>query len=165
MAGADTHLTAEKLVAQMRASGLRLATVESCTGGLVAGAITSVAGASDVFDRGFVTYSNAAKTAMVGVDAELIARAGAVSRDVAIAMAEGGVRQSAADLAVAITGIAGPGGATPTKPVGLVHIAVARQGGGTVHLERTYGDIGRARIRDAAVDDALALLISAASTS
>ncbi len=165
MAGAGTHLTAEKLVAQMRASGLRLATVESCTGGLVAGAITSVAGASDVFDRGFVTYSNAAKTAMVGVDSELIVREGAVSREVAIAMAEGGIHHSAADLAVAITGIAGPGGATPTKPVGLVHIAVARRGGGTVHLKRTYGDIGRARIRDAAVDDALALLVSAASKS
>lgn len=165
MSEADLSAIAGRLVAQLRSSGLRLSTVESCTGGLVAGAITSVAGSSDVFDRGFVTYSNEAKTELVGVDAGLIARVGAVSPEVAIAMAEGGLRQSGADVAVAVTGIAGPGGATPGKPVGLVHFAVARHGGQTVHLVRTYGDIGRARVRHAAVADALGLVIEAVSQS
>jgi nicotinamide-nucleotide amidase len=153
-------ITAE-LVATMRAAGLMLATAESCTGGLVAAAITDVAGSSAVLDRGFITYSNAAKTALLGVDSGLIAAQGAVSRAVAIAMAEGALSHSLADIAVSITGIAGPGGATDTKPVGLVHIAVARKGYATVDETYCFGDIGRRQVREAAVRRALAMLSTA----
>ena len=118
------------LAQALRAAGLKLATAESCTGGLIAAACTAVAGSSDWFERGFVTYSNAAKTEMLGVPAALIAAHGAVSAEVAQAMAEGALAHSHADLAVAVTGIAGPGGATPGKPVGTVWIAVARRGDG-----------------------------------
>ena len=113
----------------LRAAGLRLASAESCTGGLVAAACTSVAGSSDWFERGFVTYSNDAKVQMLGVDAALIARHGAVSAEVAAAMAEGALAHSEADLAVAVTGIAGPGGGTSDKPVGTVWIGWKRRGG------------------------------------
>ena len=118
------------LAQALRAAGLKLATAESCTGGLIAAACTAVAGSSDWFERGFVTYSNAAKTEMLGVPAALIAAHGAVSAEVAQAMAEGALAHSHADLAVAVTGIAGPGGATPGKPVGTVWMAVARRGSG-----------------------------------
>ena len=116
------------VAAALRSHGLRLTAAESCTGGLIAAACTSVAGASDWFERGFVTYSNAAKTEMLGVPAALIAQHGAVSAEVARAMAEGALAHSPADLAVAVTGIAGPGGATPGKPVGTVWLALARRG-------------------------------------
>jgi nicotinamide-nucleotide amidase len=139
----------------------RVATAESCTGGLVAGLLTEIAGSSDVVDRGFVTYSNEAKTALVGVPGELIAAHGAVSEPVARAMAEGALARSNAQLAASITGIAGPGGATAAKPVGLVHFALAREGGGAEHLERRYGDLGRSVVRMRAVEDALALLENA----
>ncbi len=112
---------AGRLIAMMRSRTLKLATAESCTGGLIAAVLTEVPGASDVLDRGFVTYSNAAKVGMLGVDFDLIMRYGAVSAEVARAMAEGALRCSAADVAVAVTGIAGPGGGTAEKPVGLVH--------------------------------------------
>ena len=118
------------LAQALRAAGLKLATAESCTGGLIAAACTAIAGSSDWFERGFVTYSNQAKTEMLGVPAALIAAHGAVSAEVAQAMAEGALAHSKADLAVAVTGIAGPGGATPGKPVGTVWIAVARRGDG-----------------------------------
>ncbi len=151
---------AEALVAAYAAAGRRIATAESCTGGLVAGLLTAVPGSSAVVERGFVTYSNAAKTEMLGVPADLIAAHGAVSEPVARAMAEGALARSEADAAVAITGIAGPGGGSAEKPVGLVHFGLALRGG-TRHLERRYGDLGRGGVRLAALADALALLEAA----
>lgn len=148
---------AEALIGRHAARGTRIATAESCTGGLVAALLTAIPGSSSVLERGFVTYSNAAKTAMLGVPSDLIAAHGAVSEAVARAMAEGALAQSPADVAVAITGIAGPGGGSADKPVGLVHLALAG-GAGTHHLERRYGDRGRAGIRRAALEDALGLL-------
>jgi nicotinamide-nucleotide amidase len=144
-----------------RAGGLRVATAESCTGGLVIGCLTEIAGSSDVVERGFVTYANEAKSGMLGVPAALIGQVGAVSEEVARAMAEGALAHAPADLAVAVTGVAGPGGATPNKPVGLVHLAVARRGRPTRHERRVFaGD--RAAIRTQAVDCALDLLLDAA---
>ena len=138
--------------------GLKIATAESCTGGLVAALLTEIAGSSAVVERGFVTYSNEAKTELIGVPADLIAAHGAVSEPVARAMAEGALAHSRAHVAVAITGIAGPGGATATKPVGLVHFGLARRGAPILHLERRYGDLGRKIVRRRAVEDALGLL-------
>lgn len=144
---ADLTTRAAALIDRCRRNQLMLATAESCTGGLIAGLITSVSGSSDVLDCGFVTYSNAAKTRMIGVPAELITRVGAVSEEVARAMAEGAIANSAANVAVAVTGVAGPGGGTATKPVGLVHCAAARNGHTTVHRELRLGDIGRDAVR------------------
>ena len=144
----DTLLTAaEDLLAACRARGQKIATAESCTGGLIAGLITSVSGSSDVLDCGFVTYSNAAKARMIGVPPELIAEHGAVSEHVARAMAEGALANSGADIAVAVTGGAGPGGGSPEKPVGLVHCAAARRGFPTLHRMLRLGDIGREQVR------------------
>ena len=142
-----------------RAQGLKLATAESCTGGLIAGCLTSIAGSSDVFARGLVTYDNAAKTDLLGVDAALFDTVGAVSEEVARAMAEGALAHPGIDIAVADTGIAGPGGATEFKPVGRVHLACARGGRDTRHLMRDYATIGRAEVRIAAVEDALLLIL------
>ena len=143
-----------------RRRGWKVATAESCTGGLVAGALTEIAGSSDVVDRGFVTYSNDAKNEMLGVPLDLIGRVGAVSAEVARAMAEGAVARSRADIAVSITGIAGPGGATATKPVGLVHFGVARRGGETIDQRHLLpGD--RAAVRRRSVAIALQLLVEA----
>lgn len=136
-----------------------MATAESCTGGLVSAALTDVPGSSDVFDRGFVTYSNEAKTDLLDVPAPLIAAHGAVSAEVARAMAVGALAHSLADIAVSVTGIAGPGGGSAEKPVGLVHFACARRGGGVVHVERRFGPLARVEIRAAAVEQALDLLI------
>ena len=141
-----------------RIHGLKVATAESCTGGLVAGALTEIPGSSDVFDRGFVTYSNAAKERMLGVPASILERHGAVSRETADAMAAGALAMSDADLAVAITGIAGPGGGGAEKPVGLVHFAAAARDGRRIHREKRYGDIGRSPVRAHAVTEALAML-------
>lgn len=138
---------AAALIEICRRKHLMLATAESCTGGLIAGLITSVPGSSDVLDCGFVTYSNAAKTRMIGVPAELIMRVGAVSEDVARAMAEGALASSSADVAIAVTGVAGPGGGTEQKPVGLVHCAAARRGFRTAHRVLRLGDIGRDAVR------------------
>ena len=149
---------AEALVAAYAAAGARIATAESCTGGLVAGLLTAVPGSSAVLERGFVTYSNEAKTDCLGVPAPLIAGHGAVSEATARAMAEGALARSRAGVAVAITGIAGPGGGSADKPVGLVHFGLAATGAATRHLERRYGDLGRAEIRRLAVADALGLL-------
>lgn len=149
---------AEQLLAACRAQGLTLVTAESCTGGLIAAVLTEIPGSSDVMAGGCVTYSNAMKTAMTGVDAALIASHGAVSEPVARAMAQGVLKTSGASLAIAATGIAGPGGATPTKPVGLVHLACARAGHATLH--RTCHFNGeRSAVRLAAVDAALALML------
>jgi nicotinamide-nucleotide amidase len=155
---ADLERRAAALIRGFAEGGWTIATAESCTGGLVAGVLTEIPGSSAVVERGFVTYSNEAKVEAVGVPADLIATHGAVSEPVARAMAEGALSRSRATCAVAITGIAGPGGATPTKPVGLVHFALAVKGGATRHLERRYGDLGRSKVREAAVADALGLL-------
>jgi len=144
---ADLTSRAAALINHLRSKNLMLATAESCTGGLIAGLITSVSGSSDVLDCGFVTYSNAAKARMIGVPSELIAEHGAVSEQVARAMAEGALANSAADVAVAVTGVAGPGGGSPEKPVGLVHCAAARRGLPTLHRVLRLGDIGREKVR------------------
>lgn len=155
---ADIIEAAGALLGVCRQRGLKLSTAESCTGGLTAGALTAIAGSSDVFERGFVTYSNEAKSELLGVPAALIAAHGAVSEQVARAMAEGAIVHSRADLAVAVTGVAGPGGGSEAKPVGLVHIACARRGGETVHWECRFGDIGRDAVREATVRAALDLI-------
>jgi len=153
----DLLARADALVAAYARAGRTCATAESCTGGLVAALLTAVPGSSAVLERGYVTYSNAAKAEAIGVDPALIARHRAVSEPVARAMAEGARSASRTDVAVAITGIAGPGGGSAEKPVGLVHLAVAGPHG-TRHIARRYGDLGRAGIRRAAVADALGLL-------
>ena len=157
---ADDSLVARAtaLVHACAGLGLTIATAESCTGGLLAGLLTEVPGSSAVLERGFVTYSNAAKTEMLGVPAELIQKHGAVSAQVAGAMAEGAIAHSRAHVAVAITGIAGPGGGSAEKPVGLVHFARAERGGATLRREMRFDDNGRAGIRRAALDYALLLL-------
>jgi nicotinamide-nucleotide amidase len=149
---------ARALLDLCRARKLTIAAAESCTGGLLAATLTEIPGSSAVFDRGFVTYSNDAKTAMLGVPADLLAAFGAVSRETAQAMASGALVRAGVDLAVAITGIAGPGGAMPGKPVGLVHIAAASRGGRLSHQAREFGDIGRAPVRRYSVREALAML-------
>lgn len=157
MLSPDTLERAEKLVALCRKEGRTVATVESCTGGLLSAALTSMAGSSDVFERGYVTYSNEAKTSAVAVRAEQIAFSGAVSEEVAWAMAEGALRKSGVDIAVSITGVAGPGGGTDAKPVGLVHFACARWDGKIlVHHEVFPGD--RTAIREAAVLQAMKMI-------
>lgn len=153
-------LLAETLLAEARATGDRIASAESCTGGLIGAAITEVPGASDIFDRGFVTYSNAAKTAMLGVDPWLIDTHGAVSEEVARAMAEGALDRSLASVAVSVTGIAGPGG-SERKPEGRVCFGLARTGRRTRTETVEFGAIGRAGVRRASVAHALALLIAA----
>ena len=149
---------ASALLDTYRAHGWRIATAESCTGGLVAACLTEIAGSSDVVERGFVTYSNEAKSELIGVSAATIAEHGAVSEPVARAMAKGALAASRADAAVSLTGVAGPGGGSEAKPVGLVHLAVATRDGTVRHLERRYGALGRAAIREAAVADAFAML-------
>ena len=154
----DLRERAAALLKAYEGRSLMIATAESCTGGLVAALLTEIAGSSAVVERGFVTYSNEAKTELVGVPADLIAAHGAVSEPVARAMAEGALAHSRAHVAVAITGIAGPGGATAAKPVGLVHFGLARRGAPVLHLERRYGDLGREIVRRRAVEDSLGLL-------
>lgn len=151
------------VLAEARKVGLTIATAESCTGGMVMANLTAIAGSSDVVDRGFVTYSNAAKAAMLGVPMPLIERVGAVSAEVASAMAEGALRASGAGLTVAITGIAGPGGGSSAKPVGLVHLAAVSRLGDMNRIERRYDPaLGRAGIRRAATRDALTMLLDLA---
>jgi nicotinamide-nucleotide amidase len=156
---ADILRQAEQVLAAARAQKLKIATAESCTGGLVAGALTEIAGSSAVVERGFVTYANEAKTEMIGVPAALIDKVGAVSEEVARAMAEGVLAHAPVDLAVAITGVAGPGGGSEDKPVGLVHFACARRGRPTVHARHLFPG-NRSEIRLAAVRVALALLLA-----
>lgn len=149
---------AAALLQQCRRRGEKIATAESCTGGMVAALLTSIAGSSDVFDCSFVTYSNEAKKRMLSVSQDVIADHGAVSRECALSMAHGAILQSAATLAVSITGIAGPGGGSATKPVGLVYFACARRNGPTQLREKRFGDIGRDAVRIASVEVALELL-------
>jgi nicotinamide-nucleotide amidase len=152
------HETAHDLVRASKAAGLTIATAESCTGGLIAAALTAVPGASLVLECGFVTYSNESKTQMLGVPAEMIAKSGAVSAEVARAMAAGALARSKADIAIAVTGIAGPDGGGKDKPVGLVHLAGARRGGALLYEEKRFGDIGRNEVRAEAAAAALALI-------
>ena len=149
---------AARLLDAMRARRLRLATAESCTGGLIAALLTEIPGSSDVLERGFVTYSNAAKQESLGIPKELIEAHGAVSEGVARAMAEGALTHSRADVSVSVTGLAGPGGGSGGKPVGLVHLAAARTGGATLHQECRFGNIGRGEVRVKSVAATLSLL-------
>jgi len=155
---ADIESLARRVVEAAVTRGLMIATAESCTGGLVSAALTAVAGSSAVVERGFVTYSNAAKSELLGVPDALIDRQGAVSEPVARAMAEGALARSAAQVSVAVTGIAGPGGGSADKPVGLVHFAAAGPEG-LIHVERRFGDIGREAVRLESVRVALDLLL------
>ena len=148
---------AARLLERLRAARLMLATAESCTGGLIAAGLTAIAGSSDVVERGLVTYSNAAKSDLLGVPAALIARHGAVSAQVARAMAEGALARTPVDVAVAVTGIAGPGGAAPGKPVGLVYLAVARKARETL-VERHHFSGDRTAVRVATVETAFDLI-------
>jgi nicotinamide-nucleotide amidase len=154
----DIQMLARRVIEAAVARDLTLVTAESCTGGLVAGALTAVAGSSAVVDRGFVTYSNAAKIELLGVPAELIEAHGAVSGPVARAMAEGAVARSRATVSVSVTGIAGPGGGSSDKPVGLVHFGAIGPHG-AVHAEHRFGDAGRESVRLSSVRVALNLLL------
>lgn len=154
----DIQSLARQMIEAAAGRGLMIATAESCTGGLVAAALTAVAGSSAVVDRGFVTYSNAAKSRMLDVPSDLIETFGAVSEPVARAMAQGAVAHSDAEISVSITGVAGPGGGSADKPVGLVHFASAGPAG-VVHVERRFGDIGREAVRLDSVRVALGLLL------
>ncbi len=164
MFAADLTAEAATVLTLMRGQGLKLATAESCTGGLIAGLLTEIAGSSDVVERGFIVYSNAAKSELIGVPAALIAAHGAVSGPVARAMAEGALTRSHANVAIAVTGVAGPGGGTLVKPVGLVHLAVARTGVATGDRECRFGDIGRSAIRLETIRVALAMIRAIAAT-
>lgn len=154
----DVVVAAKAVVEAAISRGLMVVTAESCTGGLVAGALTAVAGSSAAVEAGFVTYSNAAKTRLVGVDPAIIEAHGAVSEQTARAMAEGALAHGGGGLAVSITGIAGPGGGSAEKPVGLVHFATAGPKG-VRHREERFGDVGRDGVRRAAVLTALSLLM------
>src|ERR1700758_2899343 len=162
MSGSDARALARSLLDLCRMRKLTIATAESCTGRLVAGALTDIPGSSDVIDRGFVTYSNEAKRAMLGVEASTLQTFGAVSKETATQMAVGALERANVDLAVSITGIAGPGGATPGKPVGLVHFAVAARDGRIIHREQRFGAIGRSAVRERSVVEALRMLIELA---
>jgi nicotinamide-nucleotide amidase len=148
---------AEKFLTDARAKNLKIATAESCTGGLIAGLLTEIPGSSDVVERGFVTYSNKAKEELLGVPLQTLKDYGAVSEETARAMVAGALKHSHAHIAVAVTGVAGPGGGTPDKPVGLVHIAAAR-GDQVFHRECRFGDIGRGEVRLRSVEVALGML-------
>ncbi len=159
--GDETLLArAAVLLDRYRASGLMIATAESCTGGLIASLLTEIPGSSNVIERGFVTYSNEAKNECLGVSMDLIMKHGAVSQDVACAMAAGALKNSRADVAVSVTGVAGPGGGSLEKPVGLVQFATARKGQAVISVEKRYGEAGRHAIRRMAVETALELLES-----
>jgi nicotinamide-nucleotide amidase len=155
---------AAELLTEARKRGVTIATAESCTGGLLAATLTAVPGSSDVFERGFVTYSNASKSEMLGVPVWLIERHGAVSEDVARAMAGGALTHSRATIAIAVTGVAGPGGGTVEKPVGLLHFAAGRRDTEIRHERVLFGDLGRTEIRRDAVAYALTLLTSLVRT-
>ncbi|MDQ0135284.1 nicotinamide-nucleotide amidase [Neorhizobium galegae] len=160
---ADVQDQARKIVADFTARGLMVATAESCTGGLIAGALTEISGSSAVVDRGFVTYTNQAKMDMLGVMPATLATHGAVSKETALRMVHGALYRSQAAVAVAVTGIAGPGGGSAEKPVGLVHLAAKSRSGKILHREMRYGDIGRTEVRLATVRTALAMLAEVAA--
>ncbi|MBY5803912.1 CinA family protein [Rhizobium leguminosarum bv. trifolii] len=156
----DIVSTAEAIIRDFAAAGLMVSTAESCTGGLIAGALTEISGSSAVVDRGFVTYTNSAKVEMLGVQAETLLRFGAVSEETARQMAHGALFRSRAEIAVAVTGIAGPGGGSAEKPVGLVHLAAKSRAGALIHRKMHYGDIGRSEVRLATIRTALEMVRS-----
>lgn len=160
----DIEAQAGRLIATFSERGLMVATAESCTGGLISGVLTEIPGSSSVVDRGFVTYSNDAKIQMLGVDTATLEVHGAVSRQTAIEMVRGALSHSKADMAVAVTGVAGPGGGSEDKPVGLVHLAAASRNGVVHHREMRYGDIGRDAVRMATVRTALDMLEETAAS-
>jgi nicotinamide-nucleotide amidase len=151
---------ARELLAAARAAGLHIVTAESCTGGLIAALLTEIAGSSDVMDRGFVTYSDQSKQDLLDVPADMLRAHGAVSEPVCRAMALGALKRSGAQMSVAVTGIAGPGGGSPAKPVGLVYIGAARPSGDVIVRAYRFGDIGRSHVRLATVEKAIQLLRS-----
>jgi nicotinamide-nucleotide amidase len=157
MFAAPITQSARALIESCRGRALRIVTAESCTGGLVGAALTAIPGASDVLERGFVTYSNQAKTEMLGVTTALLAEHGAVSKEVALAMADGALQRSRCDIAIAVTGVAGPAGGSAAKPIGLVHVAIARRGRASTHEEWRFGDMGRDGVREESVRVALEL--------
>ncbi|MCZ8179614.1 MAG: CinA family protein [Rhizobium sp.] len=159
---ADIEEKAASIIAAYRELGWMIATAESCTGGLIAGALTEISGSSAVVDRGFVTYTNQAKKDLLGVSSDTLESFGAVSMETALQMAHGALMRSDAEVAVAVTGIAGPGGGSAEKPVGLVHLALTTRSGLIDHREMRYGDIGRDQVRLATVRTALAMLAAAA---
>lgn len=160
----DIEQQAAAIIAAYRDLGWMIATAESCTGGLIAGALTEIAGSSAVVDRGFVTYTNQAKMDLIGVSAATLDAFGAVSKETALQMAHGALMRSGAEVAVAVTGIAGPGGGSAEKPVGLVHLALKTRSGLIDHREMRYGEIGRDQVRLATVRTALEMLAAAAQT-
>lgn len=162
MAGFNFEALARTLLEACRKRGLMVATAESCTGGMVSSILVDIPGSSDVLERGFVTYSNAAKSELLGVPPETIAEFGAVSEETARAMAEGALAHAPVDLTVAITGIAGPGGGSAEKPEGLVHFACARRSHDTVHDRVEFGAVGRNHVREHSAWRALEMLLEAA---
>lgn len=154
----DIEKTAAKIIADFTAKGLMVATAESCTGGLISGALTDIAGSSAVVDRGLVTYTNEAKAEILGVSIETLTTFGAVSRETALEMAAGALDKSRAAVSIAVTGIAGPGGGSAAKPIGLVHLAASNRHGKILHREMRYGDIGRSEVRLATLRTALEML-------
>ena len=158
---ADIEDKAQAIIAAYRDLGWMIAAAESCTGGLIAGALTEIAGSSAVVDRGFVTYTNQAKMDLIGVSVATLEGFGAVSKETALQMAHGALMRSDAQVAVAVTGIAGPGGGSVEKPVGLVHLALKNRSGAIDHREMRYGDIGRDQVRLATVKTALDMLLAA----
>jgi nicotinamide-nucleotide amidase len=158
MTATSNYERAERLLRETKARRYTIATAESCTGGLIAATLAAVPGASASLERGFVTYANEAKIEMLSVRVAMLREHGAVSREVALAMVEGALMHSPADIVVAVTGVAGPDGGTPEKPVGLVHIAAARRDGPIVHEEKRFGAIGRHEIQEATVAAAFELM-------
>ncbi|EJT05796.1 CinA family protein [Rhizobium sp. CCGE 510] len=154
----DILSAAQTIIRDFAAAGLMISTAESCTGGLIAGALTEISGSSAVVDRGFVTYTNTAKIELLGVKAETLLRFGAVSEETARQMVHGALFRSRADIAVAVTGIAGPGGGSAEKPIGLVHLAAKSRAGTLIHRKMLYGDIGRSEVRLATVRTALEMV-------
>ncbi len=157
---AEILALAEKIIRDFSAEELMVSTAESCTGGLIAGALTEISGSSAVVDRGFVTYTNTAKMEMLGVQEQTLARFGAVSEETARQMVHGALFRSRAAFAVAVTGIAGPGGGSAEKPVGLVHLAAKSRQGALIHHKMLHGDIGRDKVRLATVKTALEMLLA-----
>jgi nicotinamide-nucleotide amidase len=158
MSTSEIRALARSLLDLCKARRLTIATAESCTGGLVAGALTEIPGSSEVVMCGFISYSNDAKHELLGVKQDTLSNFGAVSKETALAMATSGLKRARTDLIVSITGIAGPGGATPGKPVGLVHFGAAARDGRVLHLEKRFGAIGRSVVRQRSVVEALKLL-------
>ncbi|ABC90730.1 competence-damage associated protein [Rhizobium etli CFN 42] len=154
----DIVSAAEAIIRDFTAAGLMISTAESCTGGLISGALTEISGSSAVVDRGFVTYTNTAKIELLGVQEQTLLRFGAVSEETARQMVHGALLRSSADIAVAVTGIAGPGGGSAEKPVGLVHLAAKSRAGALIHRKILYGDIGRGEIRLATIRTALEMV-------